>query len=270
MSKKINNIDLANKIAIENDGYCQSDIYINNSSKITWMCNKKHIWQASLRSVKDNNTWCPHIECFGKKIHNSKWKNRISECDKIASNKNGFCLTRNYIDTKTKMHWKCSCGYEWFSIFDHVRRGSWCPQCSNKNKTQKKLFNIIKDIFPNKKILYNFKGFDWLKTNSGHYQELDIYIPDLKLAIEYDGRQHFEPVCFGGIDIEKAKINLNKTKNLDKIKDIKILQHSEDIFYFIRFNYKEKITEKYIYKKLISAGIIFYNYPPCNSSGISQ
>lgn len=62
-------------------------------------------------------------------------------------------------------------------------------------------------------------------------------------------KQHFEPVCFGNISLEQAKKNLIKQKQKDLLKNNKI-NKSDDIDYFIRFNYKEKLTEKYILNRI--------------------
>ena len=41
----------------------------------------------------------------------------------------------------------------------------------------------------------------------------------------------------------------------DKLKNKKIAQNSQDVKYFIRFNYKEKITKEYVIKKLINNNV---------------
>ena len=97
---------------------------------------------------------------------------------------------------------------------------------------------------------YNSRDFDWLKTTSGHKQEIDILVPDVKLAIEYDGEQHFMAVPrFGGEE------ELKQTKRRDKLKDSKIKAHPEDVQYFVRFSYKEPLTEEYVRNKLIEANV---------------
>jgi hypothetical protein len=45
---------------------------------------------------------------------------------------------------------------------------------------------------------------------------VDYYIKDLNLIIEYNGDQHYCPVQFGGISIEKAKEKLEKQKLRDQ------------------------------------------------------
>ena len=73
-------------------------------------------------------------------------------------------------------------------------------------------------------------------------QRFDVYIPELNLAIEYQGQQHYVAVdLFGGEE------GLKRTKQRDKVK----LQLSEingvDIVYF---SYKENLTEKLVQNRL--------------------
>ena len=44
--------------------------------------------------------------------------------------------------------------------------------------------------------------------------QFDFYIPNLNLCIEYDGKQHFEPInYFGGIDSFNKQIIKDSIKN---------------------------------------------------------
>jgi len=156
-----------------------------------------------------------------------------------------------YTNTKTKLTWRCSSGYEWGATFNDVRRGSWCPKC-NEPKTQMKLASIIAQILCTD-INTNYKGFSWLINKTGYRMEVDIWVPKLKLAIEYDGEQHFCPVGFMG---KNAIEELNKIKNRDNLKNKLMKENKESVQYFIRFDYKEDITEEYVIKKLIKFGVI--------------
>jgi hypothetical protein len=42
---------------------------------------------------------------------------------------------------------------------------------------------------------------------------------DKDYFIEYDGRQHYTPVTFGGMSMKKAKENFNTTQTHDKLKN---------------------------------------------------
>lgn len=111
--------------------------------------------------------------------------------------------------------------------------------------TETELYRIIKSIFPNNKVIHHYKT-KWLKK-----QEIDIYIPHLNLAIEYDGIQHFKPIkAWGGEE------GLKKNIERDKIKEKKC---KENNVILIRFNYKENdlLSENYVKYKLKEHGILF-------------
>jgi len=102
----------------------------------------------------------------------------------------------------------------------------------------------------------NHTGFSWLKGPGGGQQEIDIYFPNLKLAVEYDGEQHFKPIKFGNYTEDQSRKQLKYTKKLDRNKNKLIKQHPEDVDHFIRFNYKEAITKKYVIERLAALDII--------------
>ncbi|KKL91009.1 hypothetical protein LCGC14_1898940, partial [marine sediment metagenome] len=141
--------------------------------------------------------------------------------------------------------------------YNSIKQGSGCPKC--KGKSEQELREIVYNIFPNHIILDGYSQFSFLynKETKGT-QHLDILIlKDDKpfCAIEYDGEQHFGPVCFGGISIKRAEQNFKNIKRLDRMKSRKIKKHYNDVNFFIRFNYREKITKEYVVSKLEDSGI---------------
>lgn len=96
------------------------------------------------------------------------------------------------------------------------------------------LYNLINKYFPN---TIHQTGPDWLKP-----QHLDIYILYKKIAFEYQGRQHFEPVdFFGGIE------SFEKQKKLDQRKYNKCKNNKVKLIYW---RYDEIINEGNLIKKL--------------------
>lgn len=78
--------------------------------------------------------------------------------------------------------------------------------------------------------------------------ELDIYIPDRRLAFEYQGKQHEEAVNFGGDEdseerLQKQKERDKETRKRCEKKDITLIEVWSD----------EKITENRIRKKIENA-----------------
>ena len=232
-------------VAKAKGGQCLESDYQNADTPMLWICDLGHTWRAKFMKV-NNGSWCPNCSHTKKKS--------ILDAQKVATSKNGKCLSGEYKNCKEHLLWECEKGHKWNASLDNIGRGKWCPECSI-GKTQRLLQNILESIL-DVKSLSNYKGFGWLKTSKYGKLELDIYFPDIKLAVEYDGEQHFVPVNFGGISSKEAKKNLKKTKKLDKLKNIRIAQHPEDVKYFIRFGYKNNITSDCVLEKLKKVGIV--------------
>ena len=74
------------------------------------------------------------------------------------------------------------------SIHSFVNHGRRCPTCAMK-RSQKLMTEIVEKLYPNNKFQCDFRP-SFLKYNKGNNLELDMYCEELKLAFEYDGRQH--------------------------------------------------------------------------------
>ncbi|KOH44812.1 hypothetical protein NC99_23590 [Sunxiuqinia dokdonensis] len=60
---------------------------------------------------------------------------------KLAEQKGGKCLTKEYTNSKAKMRWQCQNGHQWYATaFSIKNRKSWCPECYRNNlKTVRKI-----------------------------------------------------------------------------------------------------------------------------------
>ena len=125
------------------------------------------------------------------------------------------CVETDVFGTYKPLKFKCPCGELFFCIWDNVKKGKWkCNRCSNSmsnNEYKAKLY-------------LNYLNIDYIgQYNIGKCENynslyLDFYIPNLNLAIEINGEQHYRPVCFGGIDKSIAKKNYQKQKEKDYLK----------------------------------------------------
>jgi hypothetical protein len=133
--------------------------------------------------------------------------------------------------------------------FSDIKGDHWCPDCVEP-KTQRKLRHILESLLDlSAKI--NYLGFDWLRNPRTDYLlEIDIWFPDIKLAIEYDGKQHFMPNAFFGGEEE-----LKDTQLRDQSKNELIAKHSE-ITHFLRFNYQDRLTKALVLERLQKAGVL--------------
>lgn len=110
-----------------------------------------------------------------------------------------------------------------YILTDLIQQG----KINQRWKSEFNLFIITKSYFAN--AIYQYRT-DWLQG-----QSLDIYIPELKLGIEYQGIQHYEAVdLFGGEEGLKA------TQERDKIKKKKCKENKITLF---EWHYTKKIND---------------------------
>lgn len=98
------------------------------------------------------------------------------------------------------------------------------------------LLNLVRDILPREKVIHQASP-EWLGL-----QRLDIFVPKLKIAIEYQGRQHYEPVpFFGG---EEAFL---ETQKRDRRKAQLCTNNGIALIYF---RYDEPITQEIVQARI--------------------
>lgn len=125
-----------------------------------------------------NNSVKNYISWLEQKLHIKTlddWYN-ISSTD-ISKYYQGSTLLKKYGGFKSfLMH--CYPEYNWnISLFDNIQR--------KPSKSQLRLFQLIKNIFPNEIIEIDFPHPQLNFKNTQHIMELDIYLPSLNLAFEY-------------------------------------------------------------------------------------
>lgn len=111
------------------------------------------------------------------------------------------------------------------------------------------LLFLIKRIFPNQRIISHTRRELGKWSHTG--LELDIYLPELRLAFEYMGKQHYDKKVFNnlfGRDKEKNAFEYLRYKDkckkrLCKLNKIKL----------IKIKYNEKLSEIFILSKLKKA-----------------
>ncbi len=77
-------------------------------------------------------------------------------------------------------------------------------------KSQKRLSSLLQNIFPSQKLLNDFKHADMTYSQSKEPMQLDIYLPDLSLAFEYQGKHHYQDnFLFGSSRLLQQKVMTN-------------------------------------------------------------
>jgi hypothetical protein len=120
-----NTINKMQDYAKTKQGKCLSLEYINAKVPLLWECAEGHQWNASPTNIISKKSWCPY--CAGQRGRHLT----IEHMKKVAIDRGGDCLSDIYVNSKTKLKWRCAEGHEWQSIpLNVVNKGSWCPICA--------------------------------------------------------------------------------------------------------------------------------------------
>ena len=112
--------------------------------------------------------------------------------------------------SRRKVWWLCSKGHEYQASLLHRRHGTKCPICYSGRQTsfaEQCVYYYVKKLYPD--AINKFKA-DWL----GGF-ELDIYIPSMNYAIEYDGIAWHKK---NKIEREQRKYKLCHERNIKLIR----------------------------------------------------
>lgn len=56
-------------------------------------------------------------------------KKRIEDMHKMAASHQGKCLSKRYVNSRTKLQWQCKEGHKWKRSPNATQRGQWCSTC---------------------------------------------------------------------------------------------------------------------------------------------
>jgi hypothetical protein len=120
----------------------------------------------------------------------------------------------------------------WNEAENAVRRIVGVPQIGEKFISETILFKTVAFLLKDHEVIHHCRA-DWLGR-----QELDIFVPALKLAIEYQGEQHFEPVdAWGGEE------GLKRTQERDVEKKRRCEDNGVTLIYF---NHDAELSEEIV------------------------
>jgi predicted Zn-ribbon and HTH transcriptional regulator len=154
-----------------------------------------------------------------------------------------YIKIKEYKNNKTKIPIICNiCGYEFPQRPNDHLSGSGCPVCKSKSKLENKI-KLFLDSNNIKYIQQYTTGF--LKGKSCPLS-LDFYLPNYNIAIECQGKQHFEVIDYFGGDK-----TLYNTIKRDIRKNRLCCDNNLKVLYFLECKYNEKMLD------VINDAIIF-------------
>lgn len=166
-----------------------TDVTRHCGKAVWWVCKRGHEWKATV-DVRSRGLGCPI--CANKEIlvgYNDLKTTDPELAMQWHSEKNGSLLPTMVVrGSSRKVWWQCSRGHVWQASIVNRAKGVGCPKCSQYRKIsfpEKALLYYVRQIFPAAVCNADHHVLPWLGRMS-----LDVYIPDLHVAVEYDGPRH--------------------------------------------------------------------------------
>ncbi len=225
--------------------------YKNTFTKINLKCKicKKEL-NIDVNNLFYQNVGCNNCAQLQRSLKNQKItrENFLKKAKEIHGDKYDYSLIteewwlENFKGPKRTTYVKipliCKKHGKFFTtISKHISQQSGCPKCY-ASKGEQKILRFLEKNKINFIYQYSIKNF-----------RFDFYLPKYKIFIEYDGKQHFEPIEFFGYE------NFIKTQKSDKNKELFCNQNN---FHLIRIKYTYfKELEKYLIEALKVFGMKF-------------
>ncbi len=198
----------------------------NDVKKYRWKCSKcGHEWPATIYSRASLHTGCP--VCGNEKKWSNRMKNLVSEKGSIAdkfpeiikeewdyyqNEKEGLNPNEIVVNSNNKAWWICQCcGKSYKQVINKKLLDNLGHNACTRDK---------RTSMPEKVIAYYLKKYFDIEENYRseeiEYKEIDIYIPSLKLGIEYDGDAWHRDIAK---DIIKDKMLFEKGIMLIRVRE---------------------------------------------------
>lgn len=155
------------------------------------------------------------LELLIKRIEQHKkngWKHRqVHNKLCIAEHDLKYFWVTKYIKDRNPLQYANDVFNEIHSgLYDNLQRYEYLIQ-ENKWKSEQLVYELTKKAYKKHTVLYQYRPF-FLRSEKGQ-MSYDIFICGINVAIEYQGKQHFEPVdIFGGKDHFKSQVIRDKLK----------------------------------------------------------
>ena len=236
--KKCGHKKTANALTLTNDEFISRlkvlhptieplEEYAGSNTKIKCKCKKcGAIWATKPHGLLGKNkNGCP--KCAIKKLSDLFSKTNEQFIKEFKEKTKDIIVLGNYINSKTKIKFKCKrCNYEWYATPNSMLKKASCPSCSKSGTSYVEQFILLSL----RKILGKANVLSRKKEVIS--KELDIYLPDYKIAIEY-GSWYWHKNRIKG-DNEKYKLCKNKEIELIRIYDYckNECRDTKDVWYY--------------------------------------
>lgn len=116
---------LLSAIAELRGGQLLEERYLGHAMRHRVRCGAGHAFSSAAYGLI-RGKWCVACAHDGRRLS-------LQLAHEEAQARGGRCLSRRYVNQRTKLEWQCAHGHRWRTILDNVRRsGTWCPACAGQ------------------------------------------------------------------------------------------------------------------------------------------
>lgn len=226
--------------------------YTGISGKVCIICPEHgEFWQTAGNHCHiKNREGCPKCGCRKRAAYRRKsLADFIKEADRTHGGRYDYSKAE-YINARTKICIACPVHGDFWQMPDnHISKAYGCPLC-HESRGERKIALALKGMgmrFEREKRFTDDYG------PKGWPLPYDFWIPERSLLVEFQGKQHYEPVRFGGIPESKAEELFLERKRADGLKR----RYAEDKgLRLLEIPYTEREPEKLLISTLqeLSAG----------------
>ena len=163
-----------------------TQVTYGSGKEVWWLCSKcKYEWSTKVEARTINHTGCPACaNLVVWKGHNDLQTTHPQIAVEWHPTRNDHLTPAEVVaGSKRKVWWLCPIGHSYKAAICWRTRGTKCPQCDSGKHTsfaEQAIFFYVKKLYPDAISQYHADFLGKL--------ELDIYIPSIRYAIEYDGK----------------------------------------------------------------------------------
>lgn len=114
--------------ARDRGGECLADEYRDRYEDLPWRCKAGHTWEAAWFRVQ-TGAWCPSCQ-----RERTRPRLTLAVMHVYAARFGGQCLSDRYVNSGTKLMWRCAEGHVFEALQTAVAAGHWCGECGRNRK----------------------------------------------------------------------------------------------------------------------------------------
>lgn len=202
------------------NSFSSTSVSSGSNKRVWWECGRGHVWDTTPLSRTQDGTGCPMC---ANRVVVAGFNDLATTHPLIAKEwhptRNGSMLpSKITYGSRRKMWWRGTCTHEWESPVLNRVNGSGCPRCAHRvSAAEAEVRRFVESVLP---LGTEVLGSD--RKALGERLELDVYVPSLRLGIE-----------FNGVYWHSTAAGKSKTYHRDKVvageaKGVRIVQVWED------------------------------------------